>query len=94
VSRARTPAELRRFVQFKPDVEAVLQRCGLDTYDLLLIAANGEWTRFVFPSENIARTVADDLDVPLHEGWDDERLTQRFNRSDPWNTALGKRRAL
>ena len=25
-----TPAELRRFVQLHPDVEAILQRCGLD----------------------------------------------------------------
>ena len=50
----RTPAELRTFVLLRPDVEAVLQRCGLDTYDLLLIDLDGNWTRWVFPSEEAA----------------------------------------
>jgi len=75
------------------DVEAVLQRCGLNTYDLLLIDLDGVWTRWVFPSDDVARGAAESLGVPLHEGWD-ERMTQRMSRNDPWNTPEGKRRAL
>ncbi len=89
-----TPVELRRFVALNPDVEAIIQRCGIDTYDLLLVDSRGAWTRWVFPAEELARAAASDLGVPLHEGWDDERLAQRFNRNDPWNTAVGTRRAL
>jgi len=89
-----TPGELRRFVQLHDDVEAIVQRCGLDTYDLLVVDARGDWTRWVFPGEDLARAAAEDLGVPLHDGWDDERLALRFTRSDPWNTAAGKRRAL
>jgi hypothetical protein len=89
-----TPVELRRFVQLNADVEAILQRCGLDTYDLIVVDSRGVWTRWVFPSEAMARAAAEDLDVPLHESWDDERLALRFNRNDSWNTGTGKRRAL
>ena len=89
----RTPGELRQFVLLRPDVEAVLQRCGLDTYDLLLIDLNGNWTRWVFPSEEGAVAVADDLEVPLHRGWDD-RMAKRMNKRDHWNDPGGQRRAL
>jgi len=89
----RTPGELRQFVLLRPDVEAVLQRCGLDTYDLLLIDLNGNWTRWVFPSEEGGVAVADDLEVPLHRGWDD-RMAKRMNKRDHWNDPGGQRRAL
>ena len=92
VTRA-TAAELRRFAQLRPDVEAVLQRCGLDTFDLLLIDHDGNWTRWVFPSEAAARAPANELGVPLHEGWDD-RMTRRMNKRDHWNDPGGQRRAL
>jgi hypothetical protein len=91
--RPRIPAELRRFVQLRPSVEAVLQRCGLDTYDLLLIDMNGNWTRWVFSSDDAARAVAGDLHVRLHEGWDD-RMTRRMNTRDHWNEPEGQRRGL
>jgi len=91
--RARTPSELRRFVLGRPSVEAVLQRCGIETYDLLLIDMDGNWTRWVFTSDDAARAVADDLDVRLHEGWDD-RMARRMNRRDHWNQPGGQRRAL
>lgn len=91
--RPRSPAELRRFASLRPDVLAVVQRCGRDTFDLVLIDADGEWTRWVFPSQEQAEAVALDLGVPLHHGWDDERLARRMARSDPWN-GPGRRRAL
>jgi len=90
----RIPAELRSFATLQPDVEAVLQRCGAATYDLLLIDLDGNWVRGVFPSEDEAAAAADLLGVPLHHGWDDDRLARRMGKNDPWNEPGGRRRAL
>ena len=90
----RIPGELRTFATLRPDVEAVLQRCGAGTYDLILIDLDGDWVRAVFPSQEEAESAADDLGVPLHQGWDDPRLARRMNTSDPWNEPGGHRRAL
>ena len=87
------PKELRDFKLLRPDVEAVLQRCGLNTYDLLLIDVDGNWTRWVFTTEEAAVSVADGLDLPLHRGWDD-RMVKRMNKRDHWNQPGGQRRAL
>ena len=88
------PNDLRRFAILRPEVEAVLQRCGRDTFDLLLVDVQGNWTRGVFPSKEFAETVARDLGVPFHEGWDDPRMARRMNRRDHWNSPGGQRRAL
>ena len=77
----------------RQDVEAVLQRCGLNTFDLLLIDLDGNWTRWVFPSREAAEEAAVDLGIPLHDGWD-ERMVQRMNRRDHWNEPGGQKRAL
>jgi hypothetical protein len=77
----------------RSDVEAVLQRCGRDTWDLVLIDVDGSWTRWVFVSREAAEAAAEDLGVPLHEGWD-ARMTQRMNRRDHWGEPGGQRRAL
>ena len=90
---AGTPSELRKFAMLRPDVEAVLQRCGLDTFDLILIDLDGNWTRWVFPSKERAEAVAADLEVPLHEGWD-ARMNKRVNKRDHWGEPGGQRRAL
>jgi hypothetical protein len=89
----RTPAELREFVWMHSDVEAVLQRCGVDTFDLILIDLDGNWTRWVFPSEEAATVVADRLEIQLHRGWHD-RMVKRLNKRDNWNEPGGQRRAL
>jgi hypothetical protein len=91
--RVRVPSELRKFAVLRPDVEAVLQRCGLDTFDLLLIDLEGNWTRWVFPSQEAAEAVAEQIEVPLHPGWDD-RMTKRMNKRDHWNEPRGQKRAL
>jgi hypothetical protein len=91
--KAIPPTELRTFATLRRDVEAVLQRCGLDTYDLILVDLDGNWTRWVFPSEEQALAVAEDLEVPLHRGWDD-RMAKRMNKRDHWNEAGGQRRGL
>jgi hypothetical protein len=90
----RVPAELRKFAVLRPDVEAVLQRCGIDTFDLLLIDLDGNWTRWVFPSGDEAEAVARRLEIPLHHGWDDERMARRMNKRDHWNEPGGQKRAL
>lgn len=77
-----------------PDVEAVLQRCGRDTWDLLLIDTDGNWTRWVFVSRELAEGAAREFGVPLHDGWDDPRMARRMNRRDHWNEPGGQRRAL
>jgi hypothetical protein len=89
----RIPTELRTFKLFRPDVEAVLQRCGMNTFDLLLIDADGNWTRWVFGSEQEAAAVADDLELPLHRAWD-PRMVRRMNKRDHWNEPGGQKRAL
>ena len=90
----RIPSELRAFATLRTDVEAVVQRCGASTYDLILIDLQGDWTRAVFPSKEAAEWAASDLGVRLHDGWDDDRLTRRMNKNDPWNQPGGTRRAL
>jgi hypothetical protein len=92
--RVRIPAELRKFAVLRPGVEAVIQRCGLDTFDLLLIDLEGNWTRWVFPSQEAAEAAAEQLEVPLHHGWDDVRMAQRMNKRDHWNEPGGQQRAL
>ena len=88
----KVPTELRRFVQSRDSVEAVLQRAGADTWDLVLIDPAGNWTRWVFASDRTAEAVANDLEVPLHQGWDD-RMTKRMNKRDHWNDPGGQQRA-
>jgi hypothetical protein len=93
VATVPIPPDLRRFVTYGRGVEAVLQRCGLGTFDLLLIDVDGNWTRGVFISEEVAEAVAGDLGVPLNQGWND-RMAKRMNRRDHWNDPGGQRRAL
>jgi hypothetical protein len=94
MARVKVPAALRRFVSMHPEVEAVGQRIGAGTYDLLLIDVHGNWTRTVVPSEEAARFVCDRLGVRMHEGWEDPRMARRMNALDAWNTPGATRRAL
>jgi len=93
VSGIEAPAELRRFASLHPEVEAVLQRCGRSTWDLLLIDVDGDWVRAVVPSEAAGQTLADRLGVRLHRGFEDARLARRMSRADPWSGSSGRRRA-
>jgi hypothetical protein len=76
------------------EVEAVLQRCGRETFDVLLVDVEGTWTRDVVASAEEGRALAGDLGVRLHDGWDDPRLARRMNRRDEWGDSGGTRRAL
>src|SRR5262249_62401685 len=91
---AGTPSELRRFAALHPDVEAVLERCGRDTFDLVLIDSSGAWTRWVLASEAEAEALAARLGVALHHGWEeDPRMPRGMSRDDPWAEPRGTPRA-
>jgi hypothetical protein len=92
--RAKVPSDLRQFAMVRPEVEAVIQRIGLDTWDLLLIDVDGNWDRGVFESKEQAQSVAEALGVPAHDGWDDDRMAKRMNKRDNWNVPGGQKRAL
>jgi hypothetical protein len=90
----KVPVDFQRFAMLHDDVEAVIQRCGLNTFDCVLIDVDGNWTRAVFPSKEVAEEACRTLDIRLHDGWDDPRIAQRMNRRDHWGEPGGQRRAL
>ena len=92
--RPKITSDLRRFAMVQPEVEAVVQRIGRDTWDLVLIDVDGNWNRGVFESKEEAEAAANELGVRVHDGWDDDRLAKRMNRRDHWNQPGGQRRAL
>ncbi|MGH2710064.1 MAG: hypothetical protein ACRDH9_02535 [Actinomycetota bacterium] len=84
----------RNFGRLQPDVEAILQRIGKDTWDCVLIDPDGNWTRGVFPSKEAAQAACEDLEIPWHEDWEDPRMARRMARRDHWGVPGGQRRAL
>ncbi len=74
-------------------VDAVVQRIGHETWDLILVDADGAWDRWVFSSDAAARAAAEAAGAFVHDGWTDE-LSQRVTRRDEWRTPGGTRRAL
>jgi hypothetical protein len=90
----KIPPDVRQFAQGRSDVAGVIQRIGLDTWDLVLVDAEGNWTRMVTTSKEAAESAAKDLGVEPHVGWDTDDLAKRMNRRDHWNQPGGQRRAL
>jgi hypothetical protein len=88
------PGSFRQFALVRNDVEAVIQRCGRSTFDCLLVDVEGNWTRAVFPSREVAEAVCRDLGIATHDGWSDPRMVKRINRRDHWGDPGGQRRAL
>jgi hypothetical protein len=88
------PADFREFAILHRDVEAVVQRVGLNTWDCLLVDPDGNWTRAVFPSKETAVAACRDVEVPVHDGWEEPRMARRMNRRDHWGEPGGQRRAL
>jgi hypothetical protein len=83
------------FVREHDGVEAVVQRIGRETFDLLLIDGEGNWTRGVFLSAEECKQTAAELGIEtVHDGWDDESLAKRMSRRDHWNDPGGQKRAL
>jgi hypothetical protein len=90
----KLPGDFREFAMLHQDVEAVIQRVGLNTFDCVLIDVDGNWTRAVFPSKEVAEEACRQLEIRAHDGWDDPRMAQRMNRRDHWGEPGGQRRAL
>jgi hypothetical protein len=87
------PWTLRSFAQLRPEVEAVIQHVGRETWDLLLIDVTGLWVREEFATSDEALRACRTLGVRAHDGWDEPRLARRMNARDHWNTPDGQRRA-
>ncbi|MDQ4005835.1 MAG: hypothetical protein M3135_05990 [Actinomycetota bacterium] len=90
----RMPNDFRQFARLGRDIEAVIQRCGVNTWDCVLLDVEGNWTRAVFLTKEDAEEACRDLEVRTHEGWDDPRLSRRMNRRDHWGRPGGQRRAI
>ncbi len=93
MSASTVPSSLRKFVMLQPEVEGVLQRIGHGMWDLVVIDVDGNWTRWVFPSDATAKAAGQQLGIVVHEGWD-PRMTRRMNSLDAWSTPGAKHRAL
>lgn len=61
----------RQFVKTRSGVEAVIMRIGLNTTQVILVAEDGEWLRFVVPRVEVAETMCERLGIPFHEGYPD-----------------------
>ena len=85
--------ELKAFAAGRSDVQAVLQRVGRGTFDLVVVDGEGNWTRAVFEREDEASAAAAELGAPVAEGWTED-LARRMNRRDHWNEPGGQKRAL
>ena len=92
--RGWAPARLRRFAMLHQQVEGVVQRCGRETFDVLLVDVQGNWERAVVASVEDARGMGRDLGVRLRDGWNDARLARRMNGRDHWTGSGGQRRAV
>jgi hypothetical protein len=90
---AGVPKDLRRFLDGRSDVEAVVQRAGHKTYDMVFVDGAGEWTHWVVESNDAAAALAEAAGVPLHDEWTDT-LSRRVNDSNPWANPNGQHRAL
>jgi len=90
----RIPDDVRKFASGREGVDAVVQRIGLDTWDLLLIDADGGWTRMVTTTRETAEAAAKELGATIHDGWDADELAKRMNRHDDWASSGGRHRAV
>jgi len=90
----KIPDDVRSFASSHDKVDAVVQRIGRETWDLVLIDGEGNWTRMVTTSKEAAEAAAKELGTELHDGWDADELAKRMNRRDHWNTPGGQRRAV
>ena len=76
-TRIRVPED---FVALKGEgTEAVVVRIGMNDAQLVLVGPAGDWTRWVYHSEEEAKEVADRLGLPVHVGEYPEALRVRIN---------------
>lgn len=59
--------------------EAIVVRIGLNGAQLVLVDGQGDWTRWVYTSEEEAHGIASSLGVPVHVGEFPEATRVRMN---------------
>lgn len=59
--------------------EAVVVRIGMNDAQLVLVAPDGAWDRWVYHSDDEAKEVAESLGIPVHVGEYPEELRVRIN---------------
>lgn len=65
------------FLRTREGVEAVITRIGFHNAQVILVAADGAWQRFVVSSVDQARRMCERLKVVSHEGYPDH-IRQRM----------------
>lgn len=79
------------FVSSREDVEGVIMHVGLNNTQVVLVAADGEWLRFVVPSMEAAREFCERLRITGHENAYPDHLKQRMGKfkrtSEDWAAA-------
>ncbi|MGH2688285.1 MAG: hypothetical protein ACRDKW_05700, partial [Actinomycetota bacterium] len=71
------PDGAEEFVATRPGVEASLMPIGIHSHQVVLVAASGEWLRFVVEDAGEARELCTALGVEAHDGYP-EHLRQRM----------------
>lgn len=76
-TRIRTPQD---YLAVKGEgTEAVVIRIGMNDAQLVLVAPDGAWDRWVYHSLEEAKEVAEGLGIPVHVGEYPEELRVRIN---------------
>jgi hypothetical protein len=65
------------FTATRQGVEAVVMPIGIHSVQVVLVAASGEWLRYVVESPGEARALCERLGVEAHDGYPDH-LRQRM----------------
>ncbi|HVF11761.1 MAG TPA: hypothetical protein VNA87_01610 [Actinomycetota bacterium] len=73
----RVPETPFDFVASREDVKAVIGRIGLNNTQVILVARDGEWLRYVVPTVEDAQDMCERLKVESSDGYTDE-IRQRM----------------
>lgn len=65
------------FVSSREDVKAVIGRIGINNTQVILVAKDGEWLRYVVPTIEDAKDMCERLKVESSDGYTDE-IRQRM----------------
>jgi hypothetical protein len=82
--------EAATFAEGHPGSEAIVQRIGARSAQVILVAPGGEWLRVVVASVEEGRALCERLAVPDHDGWSDDlrrRVTSWRRPPSDWAKA-------
>ena len=84
---ATTPLE---FVTTREDVEASVMAIGRGSVQVVLVAASGEWLRYVVPDMELAAEMCTRLNVKQNDGYPDHlrmRMANYQRTNEDWKAA-------